>query len=489
MACIIIIQEETFRGEIIIMRVIKELKHICDICKLPLLWHGTGQVHMTEGPIVEQLLCFMVPILVSQILQQFYGIADTAMVGQYLGAAALAALGTTNLLLAVIVNFYIGLSTGISVILSRLFGGCSYKELNICVQTILLTCIVFGIGLTLAGIVGMDYILAMLDTPAAIIPVASCYLQVSFLGLTAQLLYNVGNSMLQALGNTTSAFHYLLISSLLNLLLDYVFIVTVPLGVMGAALATVLAQYLAAFLVIRKLLCLEGDWHFEVSRPYVNLYYLKELATKGIPAGMQAIFMSISSLVIQTYINSFGYSAMAGMLVFARVEGFLYFPLFSFGLALTSFIGQNVGAGRFDRVQEGMKLSFKIAIGGSIAVGAVMMGAAPYILKIFTNDDSVLENGMQAVYFVFPFYWSYAMNQVYIGGIRGLGNTFYPMLASLAAYSVFRVIWCHAWDFVIHDMRVVYNSYNASFFVMLVILYWGYKHYYKQALKENNFAA
>ena len=468
------------------MQVIKELKHICDVCKLPLLFHSTGQVHMTEGPIVEQLLCFMVPILVSQILQQFYGIADTAMVGQYLGASALAALGTTSLLLAVIVNFYIGLSTGISVILSKLFGGCSYKELNICVQTILLTCIAFGISLTFVGILNVEQILAMLDTPAAIIPVAASYLRISFWGLTAQLLYNVGNSMLQALGNTTSAFHYLLVASLLNLVLDYVFIVIFPLGVAGAALATVLAQYLSAMLVIRKLLCLEGDWHFTFSKPWINLYYLKELTTKGIPAGMQAIFMSISSLVIQTYINSFGYSAMAGMLVFARVEGFLYFPLFSFGLALTSFIGQNVGAGRFDRVQEGMKLSFKIAVGGSLVIGVVVMGLAPYILRIFTNDTSVLQNGLQAVYFVFPFYWSYAMNQVYIGGIRGLGNTFYPMLASLVAYSVFRVVWCHAWDFIIHDMRVVYNSYNASFFVMLLMLYFGYRYYYRQAVQENN---
>lgn len=457
-----------------------KLMELCHSCKLPLLFHSTGQVHMTEGPIVQQLLYFMVPILVSQLLQQFYGIADTAMVGYFLGAQALAALGTTNLLLAVIVNFYIGLSTGISVILSRLFGGYEYKQLNGCIQTVILSCCVFGISLTILGLVEINNILVWLDTPQEILPLAAAYLGISFLGLTAQLLYNAGNAMLQALGNTTSAFHYLLMASLVNLFLDYIFLAVLPLGVAGAALATVIAQYLAAILVVRKIFCLEGDWHFEFTRPLINWNYLSVLVSKGVPAGLQAVFMSISSLLIQTYINSFGYGAMAGMTVYARVEGFLYNPLFAFGLALTSFIGQNVGAGKFDRVKEGMRLSLYLTIIGSIIIGGFMTILAPSILNVFTSDSSVLFNGLQAVYYTFPVYWCYAINQVYIGGIRGLGNTFYPMLTSLFSYSIFRVAWCHSWDYLFHDMRVVYTAYDASFFVMAVLLLFGYRYYLKK---------
>lgn len=464
------------------MKFWETIKALCDCCRLPLLLHGTGQVHMTEGPIVAQLLLFMLPLLVSQILQQFYGIADTAMVGHYLGAAALAALGTTNLLLNVIVNFYIGLSTGISVILSQLFGSCSYKELNTSIQTILSTCLLVGLALTFVGWGAVEVILESLSTPEDIKPIAAAYLQVSFLGLTAQLFYNVCNSMLQALGNTTSAFHYLLLASLVNLVLDYVFLQIIPLGVTGAALATVLAQYLAAILVLRKLFCLEGDWHYSFAWPLIDFNYLRELLVKGIPAGMQAIFMSISSLLIQTYINSFGYGAMAGMTVFARVEGFLYTPLFTFGLALTSFIGQNVGAGRMDRVKEGMKLSMKLAVGGALLVGFINMLLAPFIMQAFTQDKLVLQNGLQAVYYVFPCYWGYAICQVYIGGLRGLGNTFYPMLTSLIAYSLFRVGWCQAWDRFLHDMIIVYTAYDVSFFIMAALLYWGYRHYLKRTL-------
>lgn len=460
------------------------IKELCDCCKLPLLLHGTGQVHMTEGPIVAQLLLFMLPLLVSQILQQFYGIADTAMVGHYLGATALAALGTTNLLLNVIVNFYIGLSTGISVILSQLFGSCSYKDLNTSIQTILATCLFVGIGLTLIGLGTMDYILEGLSTPEDVKPIAAAYLQVSFLGLTAQLFYNVCNSMLQALGNTTSAFHYLLLASLVNLVLDYVFLQLIPLGVTGAALATVVAQYLAAILVLRKLFCLEGDWHYSFVWPLMDFHYLRELLAKGIPAGMQAIFMSISSLLIQTYINSFGYGAMAGMTVFARVEGFLYTPLFTFGLALTSFIGQNVGAGQMDRVKTGMKLSLRMAVGGALLVSFINIVLAPYIMQAFTQDKLVLKNGLQAVHYVFPCYWGYAICQVYIGGIRGLGNTIYPMLTSLIAYSLFRVGWCQAWDSILHDMIIVYTAYDVSFFIMAALLYFGYQYYLKQKSVE-----
>lgn len=462
------------------MKVNNTIKELCNVCRLPLLLHSPGQVHMTEGPIVTQLLLFMLPLLVSQILQQFYGIADTAMVGHYLGAAALAALGTTNLLLNVIVNFYIGLSTGISVILSQLFGSCSYKELNTSIQTILVTCLLVGIGLTVVGLGAMDYILEGLSTPEAIKPIAATYLSVSFFGLTAQLFYNVCNSMLQALGNTTSAFHYLLLASLVNLVLDYVFLEIIPLGVTGAALATVIAQYLAALLVLRKLFCLEGAWQYHFDWPIIDLHYLQELLVKGVPAGMQAIFMSISSLLIQTYINSFGYGAMAGMTVYARIEGFLYTPLFTFGLALTSFIGQNVGAGRMDRVKQGMSLSMKIAVGGAVIIGALNMGLAPYILQIFTSDQLVLKNGLQAVYYTFPFYWGYAICQVYIGGIRGLGNTLFPMVTSLIAYSLFRVGWCQAWERFLHDMIIVYTAYDVSFFLMAALLYWGYHHYLKE---------
>lgn len=439
--------------------------------------HHSSQVQMTEGPITKQLLCFTLPILLSQLLQQFYNIADTAIIGQYIGADALAATGTAGLLLSVIVNFFIGLSAGISVIISHLFGHRECKKLSICIQTILITSILLGFLFTAVGLWGTPLFLKWLDTPNEIIPLATCYLNICFWGMAAQLVYNVGTAILRALGNTTSALYYLIAASLLNLILDVFLLIIFPMGIAGVALATLISQWISAFLVLWKLFHMEGECRLSLTRPFIHPCYLIQAVQKGIPAGMQAVFMSISSLVIQTYINSFGYSTMAGMTVYAKIEGFLYFPLFSFGLALTSFIGQNAGAGRYDRVKEGMKISMRIAVIGSIVMGAVMMLLSPMVLSVFTSDTSVLKNGLQAVYYTFPFYWLYAINQVYIGGIRGLGQTFYPMFTSLCSYCIFRVFWCSIWEFRIHDMRVVYTSYDVSWIIMLALLAGGYRYY------------
>ena len=416
-----------------------------------LLFHNADQQDFTRGPIVRQLLVFMLPILLSQLLQQFYTIADTAIVGQTLGAEALAAVGTASLILSVIVNFFIGGSAGLSVLVSHLYGEQSYEKLGTLVQTIFVVVLLFSVVFTLGGLALIPAMLAGLNTPEDIIPLAAAYLEVSFLGMLALLVYNTATAVLHAL-------------------------IVFPLGIMGAAIATVVSQYVAAALVAQKFFHLHGVWQFRLRRPLFHAGYLAPIVHTSIPAGMQAVFMSISSLVIQGYINSFGYAAMAGMTVYARVEGFLYYPLFAFGIALTSFIGQNVGAKQPDRVRAGVRASLRLTVGGSLVMAAFASFFAPELIALFTDDPATVCNSLEAVYWTMPFYWLYGINQVYIGAIRGLGDTFYPMLTSLAAYSLFRVAWCCAWDLAgIHSMLVVYNAYNTSFLVMIALLYWGWK--------------
>lgn len=448
--------------------------------------HGT-KTDMTEGPITGQLLAFTFPILLSQLLQQFYNIADTAMVGRLIGADALAAVGTGGLLLSVIVNFYIGLSAGISVLVSQLFGKHDYENLKLCIRTAMVVSACMGIIFTGLGLGGLSSFLRWLSTPEDIFPLAVVYLNICFWGMGAQLLYNVSVAILRALGNTVSALYYLVISSVCNLILDALFMLVFSMGIAGAALATVISQYICCILAIVKLVRMEKLCRLELAFPLVNLHFAGELFCKGIPAGLQAIFMSISSLVIQTYINSFGYSAMAGMTIYAKVEGFLYFPLFSFGIALTSFVGQNTGAGKFDRVEKCMRLSLRLTVLWSLAMGALMMALAPAVLSLFTGDGATLHNGLQAVYFTFPFYWLYAINQTYIGGLRGLGNTFYPMLTSLISYCFFRVFWCWSFEALVHDMRVVYTAYDVSWILMIGLLAAGYTVCRRRVFQQNAF--
>ena len=439
-----------------------------------LLFHSADQQDFTRGAIPRQLLVFMLPILLSQLLQQFYTIADTALVGQVLGAQALAAVGTASLVLSVIVNFFIGFSAGLSVLVSHLYGEKDYARLSALVQSIFITVTLFAALFTAAGIILTEQLLAALSTPAELIPAASIYLNTVLYGMLAQLLYNTASAILRALGNTTSALHYLAAAVVLNIALDVVLLIVIPCGIAGAAVATVLAQYAAALLALWKLFHLHGTWKLRFSRPFFALGHLLPILSTSIPAGLQAVFMSLSSLVIQTYINSFGYAAMAGMTVYARIEGFLYYPLFAFGIALTSFIGQNVGAHDLTRVRTGLRISLRLAAGGTIGMALIAGLAAPALVALFTDDPAVAANALDAVYYTFPFYWLYGVNQIYIGAIRGLGDTLYPMMTALAAYCLFRVAWCWGWDMTgIYSMHIVYSAYSVSFFVMAGLLWLG----------------
>ena len=369
------------------------------------------QVDMTYGDISKQLFMFTIPILLSQILQQFYNIADTAIIGRYIGTDALAAIGSTGLLISVIVNFFIGLSTGISAVIANQFGANEYDKLKKSISTLLAVSVLLGIVFTIGSLIFMKPIINILQTPKGVSSLAIDYLKICFLGITFQLLYNIGTAILRALGNTKDPLYFLIFSCILNLILDILFIVYFGWGVKGAAIATLISQILATLLVMYKIMSLDDNCKLSLKQIKIYRGYTKDIFLVGLPAGLQAIFMSISSLIIQSSINSFGAEAMAGMTIFAKVEGFLYFPLFSLGLAVTGFVGQNFGAKEYERVKEGINISLKISVYTSLIFIIILNIFAPYILRLFTNDAAVIKVGLESIRIVFPSYVLYAMNQ------------------------------------------------------------------------------
>lgn len=433
------------------------------------------QVDMTYGDISKQLFMFTIPILLSQILQQFYNIADTAIIGRYIGTDALAAIGSTALLISVIVNFFIGLSTGVSAVIANQFGANEYDKLKKSISTLLAVSVLLGIVFTIGSLIFMKPIINILQTPKGVYSLAIDYLKICFLGITFQLLYNIGTAILRALGNTKDPLYFLIFSCILNLILDILFIVYFGWGVKGAAIATLISQILATLLVMYKIMSLDDNCKLSLKQIKIYRGYTKDIFLVGLPAGLQAIFMSISSLIIQSSINSFGAEAMAGMTIFAKVEGFLYFPLFSLGLAVTGFVGQNFGAKEYERVKEGINISLKISVYTSLIFIIILNIFAPYILRLFTNDAAVIKVGLESIRIVFPSYVLYAMNQIYIGSLRGIEKTFEPMLISLFAHCIFRVIWCFVLLQYFHDMKVIYSSYSVSIVLMFVLFYTSYK--------------
>ena len=444
----------------------------------------TGEMRMDSGSIHRVLLAYALPVLAMQLLQQLYNIADCAIIGRLCGGFALAAVGVAGLVLAVHINFFIGFSVGVTSVVSQLFGARDFRRLRATIASSVW--LAAGAGLALATLgegLGEQY-LAWLACPAEAMDEALLYLRICLLGLLPQLVYNVANGIFRALGNTRTPLRWLAASTALNIALDLLFVGVWECGFAGAAWATLAAQWMLGIGMVWRLKRMDERFRFSFHAPLLPMGELLSLLRLGVPSGMQAAFMSLSSLLLQIRIDSFGPAAIAGMVIYAKAEGFLYYPAFAYGMALTGFVGQNLGAGRMDRVEEAMNTSRRTAIYGTMAICAVLALVAKPLLLCFTEDAATLEIGLAAVYWTFPFYFLYSLNQVYIGGLKGLGETGVPMLSALFAYALFRVVWCEALLPYWHDMAVIYNAYNISFVVSLLILVPAYRHTFQRLARK-----
>ena len=427
-------------------------------------------VHVDSGPIGRTLFSFALPVLLSQLLQELYNATDCAVLGHFGGENALAATGIAGLLLSVFINFFIGFSSGVSAVTARLFGQGDALRLRM-TETSVFRLVLLG-GLLLSGLCAAACVpmLRLLRCPEAVLPLAAAYLRVCCCGILAQLVYNVGTAVLRSLGDSRGPLLCFFFSCLLNLMLDALLVIALGLGVVGAALATLLSQWLLAALILRRLTRLEDGCSLDLRGPRLPMKELLGILRIGLPAGMQALFMSISSLLLQTQIDAFGPDAIAGMTLYAKLEGCLYLPAFAYGIALTGFVGQNYGAGRPERVRDAVKLSIRLTWALILPLSLGITAAAPLLLRLFTREPEILRNAREAVQFNLPFYVVYGMNQVYLGAIKGLGKTAWPMFCTLLCYALFRVLWCVLLIPVFPTMRVVYLSYDVSFFLMLALL-------------------
>ena len=443
----------------------------------------TGEMLMDSGSIHKTLLIYALPVLLMQLLQQLYNIADCVVIGRLCGGFGLAAAGVAGLVLAVHINFFIGFSVGVTSAVSRLFGARDFKRLRGMIATSVWLAAGAGLFLTLLGERMAYNYLAWLACPPEAMEDALLYLRICLPGLVPQLVYNVANGIFRALGNTKTPLRWLAASAVLNVALDLLLVGALGFGFAGAAWATLAAQWILGLGMVWRLTRIDERFRFSWDAPLLPTGELLSLLRLGVPSGMQAAFMSISSLLIQVSIDGFGPAAMAGMVVFAKVEGFMYYPAFAYGMALTGFIGQNLGAGRLDRVEEAMRVSCRTAIWSTLVVGTgLMLGARP-LVEFFTEDAATTENALAAIRWIFPFYVFYSLNQVYIGGLKGLGETAIPMASALFSYALFRVLWCEALLPRWHDMAVIYNAYNISFLVSMLILVPAYRHVFRRTAR------
>ncbi len=428
------------------------------------------EVDMTEGPLFGKILFFAIPLMLSGILQQLYNAADVAVVGSFAVSreVSLAAVGSTGSLTNLIVNLFIGLSVGTSVAVSHALGAKNDDDVDKVVHTSILTSLIGGVIVTIIGLTLAEPLLSLMGTPDTVLPSAALYMRIIFLGMPAQMLYNYGAAILRAKGDTKRPLYILAGTGLVNVALNLVLVIGFHLDVAGVAIATIVAQYLSALLSTYFLIRDKDACHLDLRRLRIDRRSFMKLLRIGIPAGVQGMAFSISNVLIQSSVNSFGDAAIAGNTAASSIDGFIYITLNALYHASLTFTGQNVGAKKWERLNKILLdcLIITIAIGATMGVGCYLFGEQ--LLGIYAHGlQETIDWGMIRITFLGTTYFLCGVMEVGCGMLRGIGQSFTSMIISLIGTCAFRVLWIYTVFAAFPSMEVLYLSYPISWILTL----------------------
>lgn len=427
------------------------------------------EIDMCNGPIFKKLVFFSVPLIISNLLQLLFNAADIIVVGQYAGQQSLAAVGSTTALINLLVNLFVGLSIGANVVTAQLFGEKNEKDVSLAVHTSITISIIGGFILAVVGAICSKTILILMDSPEDVINLSTLYLRIYFLGMPFTMLYNFGSSILRAIGDTRRPLYYLSIAGVINVILNLLFVIVFHLDVAGVALATIISQAISAFFVIRCLMKSTGCYRLDLKKLKIDQNKLNRIFRIGIPAGVQGIVFSISNILIQSSINSFGSVVMAGNTAASNIENFVYIAMNAFQMTVTCFIGQNYGAGKISRIP---KILLQCA-GMVIAVGLVLGGGALFfgqsLLSIYSPEQEVVNYGLIRMGILCVPYFLCGLMDLMAGAMRGLGFSVTPMIVSFIGSCVLRIVWVFTIFRVMHTLPSLYISYPITWGLTLTV--------------------
>lgn len=428
------------------------------------------EIDMCNGPVLKKLLIFSIPLICSGVLQLLFNAVDVIVVGRFAGDNSLAAVGATTSLINLLVNLFVGLSIGANVLVARFYGAKQQKELDETVHTAIMLSIVGGILLTIIGVTFAPSFLKWMATPANILDLAVTYLRVYFIGMIPMLVYNYGAAILRAVGDTQRPLYYLIAAGVINVSLNLFFVIVLHWGVFGVGLATTLSQVVSAILVTRCLL--KGTGAIKLVPKELKIYKDKliRIMKIGVPAGLQGILFSISNVIIQSSINSFGEIVVAGNSAAANIEGFIYVAMNSFYQANISFTSQNYGAGKYDRINKILYNALGCVTVLGVAMGVACYYAGPQLLAIYTDNPAVIEAGMVRFSYIALPYVLCGIMEVIVGSMRGLGYVVAPMIVSLLGACALRLIWIGTIFQVeqFHTIGMLYLIYPISWVITTV---------------------
>ncbi|NLV88129.1 MAG: MATE family efflux transporter [Tissierellia bacterium] len=424
---------------------------------------------LTEGKISKKILLFAFPIFLGNLFQQLYNVVDSLVVGNVLGKEALAAVSSTGSLIFLIVGFLGGIFVGASVIISHHYGANDKEKLSIAVHTTIAAGFVAGIIITIIGVGFTPWFLKLMKTPDDVFGNAVTYLRIFFSGGIWMVMYNACLGIFQAIGDSKRPLYYLIIAAIINVVLDILFVAVFGFGIEGAALATVISQFVSAVLAFVKLTRVDEPYKIVIKRIRIDFDMLKNLMKIGIPTGVQNSVIALANVIVQSNINSFGSVAMAGSGSYSKLEGFSFLPITSFSVALTTFIGQNLGAKKYDRVKKGAR--FGVIAGVSLAeiVGITIWIFAPVFIRIFNSDPEVIKYGVMHARTTSLFYFLLSLSHCLSGILRGAGKTKIPMYVMLISWCLIRISYITIMVRIIPDIRVVYWAYPLTWSISSII--------------------
>ena len=432
--------------------------------------HAHRTMDMTEGPLAAKVLFFALPIMLSGILQLVFNAADTIVVGRFAGNQALAAVGSVGSRNNLIISLFIGLSVGANVVVARYTGSRNHRAVSDTVHTAVLLSVIGGVFLSLVGVFLAHPLLLLMGSPEDVIDLAVLYVRILFIGMPVQMLYNFCAAILRAIGDTKRPLYFLTVAGVINVLLNLLFVVAFHMSVAGVALATIISQAVSAWLVLHSLMIMEGPTHLSLRRLRLHPKYLKEIVRIGLPAGIQSSFFSLSNVVIQSSVNSFGSIVIAGNSAAANVGNFIYQAMNTFHQAIICFAGQNIGARKPRRIITSIKVCMLWAVVFGLLLGVLSCVFGEPLLALYSSDPAVIAAGLERMYIVCAPYFLCGMMDVMTGALRGIGYSVLPMVVSLLGACVFRILWVATIFAAVPTMQCLMISYPVSWLMTFLVL-------------------
>lgn len=429
---------------------------------------------LIHGSIAKSIFWFSIPLLVGNLFQQLYNTVDAYVVGNYVGKEALAAVGASSPIINMLIGFFMGLATGAGVIIAQYYGAEDSDRLKKAVHSSAALTLVMSVLLTVIGMIGTNPMLHAVGIPADVFPESSTYLLIYFAGISFNLIYNMGSGILRAIGDSKRPLYFLVIACIVNIILDFLFVKYFQWGVAGAGYATLIAQAVAAVLVVVVLMRTDGPHQLVMKQIKFDMPILKKIIMIGLPTGIQQSIVSLSNVIVQSYVNAFGSNVVAGYSASIRIDGFVNLPLQSFNMAITTFVGQNIGAKQYDRVKKGSRsaLWMTAAVIGAMAISLFFFGEE--FIAIFNSEPAVVEAGRTMQLAFVPFYIVLPIVQIYNGVLRGAGKSSVPMYIMVFNFVILRQIYLFFVTQMTNEVYYVFLGWPVTWItcaIMFIVYY------------------